>query len=199
MTIIEAKSLSKSYGKSRGIENLDLEVHEGEVFGFIGPNGAGKSTTIRALMGMIRPTGGTVRINGLDPIRDGKRLRADVGYVPSEVGYYEKMSVAELVKYVSGFHERECSRRIEEMVDRLEIDTSKNLTDLSTGNRKKVAIVLATMHSPKLLILDEPTSSLDPIAQGVLFEILEEENDSGTTVFFSSHVPPYVRIVVTSS
>lgn len=148
MKAIEAENLSKFYGKSRGIENLDLQVDEGEVFGFIGPNGAGKSTTIRVLMGMLRATNGSVRVMGLDPFSDGKRLRADVGYVPAEVSYYEKMHVAELVRYASDFHAKDCSRRIDVIVDRFDIDTSRKLKDLSTGNRKKVAILLAVMHSP---------------------------------------------------
>jgi ABC-2 type transport system ATP-binding protein len=166
-------------------------VEEGEVFGFIGPNGAGKSTTIRVLLNLIYPTSGQARVLGLDAVADTTKIRAQVGYLPAEVGYYEDMRVRQLLEYSAGFYgmaPAETRRRISELAQAFELDTSRRAQDLSTGNRRKVGVVLALLHRPKLLILDEPTGGLDPLMQARLFEVLGEENARGTTVFFSSHV-----------
>lgn len=186
--MIEIKELTKYYGKSRGIENVSFTVDEGEVFGFIGPNGAGKSTTIRLLLGLIFPTSGTATIFGKDCHKYGPEIRREIGYLPSEVFYYDKMKVHELLKYSAKFYKKDCSKRIKELSDIMELDLNRRIEDLSYGNKKKVGIVQGLLHSPKLIILDEPTSGLDPLMQQKFFNIIQEENKKGTTVLFSSHI-----------
>jgi len=191
MPAIETVGLRKFYGKARGIEDVSLTVDEGEIFGFIGPNGAGKSTTIRVLLNLIFPTAGEARVLGLDPVTEGRAIRAQIGYLPAEVGYYEDMTVRSLLEYSAGFYGMDAAAtrsRINELCGAFELDTKRNTHALSSGNRRKVGIVAALLHRPKLLILDEPTGSLDPLMQARLFEVLGEENRRGTTVFFSSHV-----------
>ncbi len=188
MNIIETQNLTKFYGKSKGIENVTLSVKQGEIFGFIGPNGAGKSTTIRTMMGLIFPTSGTAKIFGLDCTKEGPKIRQDVGYLPSEVFYYDKMKVLDLLKYTEGFYEKDCTKRMYELADIMELDLKKRIEDLSYGNKKKVGIVQGLLHSPKLIVLDEPTSGLDPLMQKKFFDIIEGENKNGATVFFSSHI-----------
>ena len=187
MSVIETHGLTKSYGINRGISGIDLTVSEGDFFGFIGPNGAGKSTTIRVLFNFIFPTSGSACIFGLDCVRDSKKIKKTVGYVPSEVNYYKQMSVKELLSYAVSFHENVDMARLKKLTDFFEIDSAKKIGELSLGNRKKVAIVQALLHKPKLLILDEPTNGLDPLMQNRLFETLSQENRDGTTIFFSSH------------
>lgn len=188
MNIIETQNLTKYYGKAKGIENVSLEVKEGEIFGFIGPNGAGKSTTIRTLMGLIFPTSGKAKIFGMDCTVEGPKIRRDVGYLPSEVFYYDKMRVVDLLKYTAGFYEKDCRGRMHELSEIMELDLKKRIEDLSYGNKKKVGIVQGLLHSPKLIVLDEPTSGLDPLMQKKFFDIIENENKNGATVFFSSHI-----------
>jgi len=188
MNAIEIKSLTKQYGTSRGIIDVDLQVQEGEVFGFIGPNGAGKSTTIRTVLNFIKPTKGEAQILGLDCFTQSEKIKRQIGYLPSEVHYYDDMKVKELLNYSASFYKKECSQKIAELCDALELSTDKKLEELSFGNKKKVGIVQALLHEPKLLILDEPTSGLDPLMQNKFFEILKEENKKGVTIFFSSHV-----------
>lgn len=188
MHIIETTDLTKYYGKAKGIENVSLTVNEGEIFGFIGPNGAGKSTTIRTLMGLIFPTSGTAQIFGKNIIGNGPELRQEIGYLPSEVFYYDKMKVIDLLNYTAGFYKKECKERMMELAEIMELDTSRRIEDLSYGNKKKVGIVQGLLHSPKLIVLDEPTSGLDPLMQQKFFDIIREENKKGSTVFFSSHI-----------
>ncbi|MDP4153036.1 MAG: ABC transporter ATP-binding protein [Bacillota bacterium] len=188
MNVIEIKNLTKSYGKSRGIENISLSVEEGEIFGFIGPNGAGKSTTIRTLLSLIYPTSGSATIFGKDCIKYASDIAKDIGYLPSEVFYYDNMRVRDLLKYAASFYKKDCKARINELCDRLELDQSKKIEDLSFGNRKKVGIVQGLLHEPKLIILDEPTSGLDPLMQKTFFNLLKEENEKGATILFSSHI-----------
>ena len=191
MAAIETTHLKKYYGKSRGIEDVTLTVNEGEIFGFIGPNGAGKSTTIRTLLNLIFPTAGQAKVLGLDAVTESEKIRAQVGYLPAEVGYYEDMTVRGLLEYSGSFYgiaAADARRRAAELAETFELDTSRRAHTLSTGNRKKVGICLALLHSPKLLILDEPTSGLDPLMQRRLLEVLQAENKRGVTVFFSSHV-----------
>lgn len=191
MPAIETVSLRKYYGKSRGIEDVSLQVQQGEIFGFIGPNGAGKSTTIRILLNLIFPTSGQARVLGLDAVKDTVAIRRQVGYLPAEVGYYDDMAVRSLLDYSASFYELDRSmalRRIGDLSDAFELNLRPAARTLSAGNRRKVGIVLALLHQPKLLILDEPTISLDPLMQARLFEVLAQENGRGTTVFFSSHV-----------
>lgn len=187
MYAIETQRLTKFYGKDRGIIDLDLMIEPGEIFGFIGPNGAGKSTTIRTLLGLIFPTSGSGRIFGMDIVKESKEIKKQVGYMPSEVNYYEKMDVHELLSFSADFYGQDCESRIDELADIFMLDLHRKIVDLSRGNRKKVSILQSLIHRPKLLILDEPTSGLDPLMQAKFFDILREENSKNTTIFFSSH------------
>lgn len=187
MNVIEIKNLTKSYGKSRGIIDVNLSVEEGEIFGFIGPNGAGKSTTIRTLLGLIYPTSGSATIFGKS-CTEHPEVRQELGYLPSEVFYYDNMRVIDLLKYSASFYKKDCTKRIKELADAMDLDLKKKIDDLSFGNKKKVGIVQGLLHEPKLIILDEPTSGLDPLMQQRFFELIAEENKKGATVFFSSHI-----------
>jgi len=188
-SMININNLSKYYGKSRGIEDINLEVSEGDIFGFIGPNGAGKSTTIRILLNMIFPTSGTASIMGMDVIKDSKKIKYHIGYIPSDANLYDKMDVQEFLKYCGNFYKiKNCDQRIAELAEWLELDLKRKMAELSMGNKKKVSIVQSLIHSPKLLILDEPTTGLDPLMQAKFFELLHAENTKGVTIFFSSHV-----------
>ena len=188
MSIIEVNHLTKFYGKSRGIVDVAFNVEEGEIFGFIGPNGAGKSTTIRLFLSLIYPTSGDAKIFGKDCIQYGPEIRQDIGYLPSEVFYYEGMKVLDLLKYSASFFKKDCTTRMYELAELMELDLKRRINDLSYGNKKKVGIVQGLLHSPKLIILDEPTSGLDPLMQHKFFTLIREENKRGATVFFSSHI-----------
>ena len=188
MSVIEVDRLTKYYGKSRGIVDVSFSEEEGEIFGFIGPNGAGKSTTIRLLLSLIHPSSGRARIFGKDVVAHGPEIRRDIGYLPSEVHYYEGMKVADLLKYSASFYDRDCTQRIRELSETMELEMNRRISDLSYGNKKKVGIVQGLLHSPKLLFLDEPTAGLDPLMQRRFFELIRRENARGVTVFFSSHI-----------
>ncbi len=188
MLAIETKGLTKYYGRSRGIIELDLQVREGEIYGFIGPNGAGKSTTIRLLLNFIYPTSGSGKIFGKDCIKDTLEIKRDIGYIPPEVLYYDDMTVHGLLEYSATFYKKDCKKRMHELAEIFELDIERPIDDLSLGNRKKVAIIQAIQHRPKLLIMDEPTSGLDPLMQSNFFKVLEEEREAGASIFFSSHV-----------
>lgn len=188
MVVIETKNLTKYYGESLGIKGVNLHVEEGEIFGFIGPNGSGKSTTIRILMGLIYPTWGEAKLFGKDAIKYGPEVRKDIGYLPSEIFYYDKMKVKDLLSYSASFYGKDCTERIKELSDIMELDLNRRIEDLSYGNKKKVGIVQGLLHEPKLIILDEPTGGLDPLMQQKFFNIIKEENKKGATVFFSSHI-----------
>ena len=188
MSIIEVTNLTKYYGKSRGIVDVSFSEEEGEIFGFIGPNGAGKSTTIRLLLSLIHPTSGIAQVFGKDVTTHGPEIRRDIGYLPSEVYYYEGMKVKELLKYSASFFEGDCTQRIKELSDIMELEQNRRISDLSYGNKKKVGIVQGLLHSPKLLFLDEPTAGLDPLMQRKFFDLIRQENARGVTVFFSSHI-----------
>lgn len=186
--ILEIKNLTKYYGKVLGVKDLSLTLYEGEVFGFIGPNGAGKSTTIRSIMNLINKTEGCVLINGKELNKDNIALKELIGYLPSEIHLYEDLSVKEMLDYHESFYKKNCHKRRKELVKKLKLDESKKIEELSLGNSKKLGIVLAFMHEPKLLILDEPTSGLDPIMQQIFYDLLKEEKDKGTTIFYSTHI-----------
>lgn len=191
MNIIETKKLTKYYGKSLGIADVDLTVKEGEIFGFIGPNGAGKSTTIRTLLGLIHPTSGSAKIFGRDITKFGPEILNEVGYLPSEVFYYDDMRVIDLLKYSGSFYKKpsvEIDKRIKELANYLDLDLKKKIDDLSYGNKKKVGIIQGLLHEPKLIILDEPTGGLDPLMQQRFFDLLRAENKKGATILFSSHI-----------
>ncbi len=186
--VIELDNLTKYYGKHRGIDGLSFAVEEGEIFGFIGPNGAGKSTTIRTLLALIFPSSGSASIFGKDCIKEAPAIARDVGYLPSEVFYYDGMKVIDLLKYAAGFYKKDCMPRIKELAARLDLDLTRKIEDLSYGNKKKVGIVQGLLHAPKLIILDEPTGGLDPLMQQTFFELLREENKKGVSILFSSHI-----------
>jgi ABC-2 type transport system ATP-binding protein len=188
MSIIEINKLTKYYGKSRGIVDVSFNVEEGEIFGFIGPNGAGKSTTIRLFLSLIYPSSGSAKIFGKDCIQYGPEIRQDIGYLPSEVFYYEGMKVLDLLEYSASFYNKDCTKRLHELADIMELDLKRKIDDLSYGNKKKVGIVQGLLHQPKLLLLDEPTSGLDPLMQQKFFNLAREENKRGATIFFSSHI-----------
>ena len=195
MNVIEINKLSKSYGKSRGIVDVSFNVEEGEIFGFIGPNGAGKSTTIRTLLALIYPTSGSATIFGKDCIKYSSEILKDIGYLPSEVFYYDGMKVIDLLRYSASFYKKDCSKKMVDIAKALDLDLHKKIEDLSFGNKKKVGIVQGLLHSPKLIILDEPTSGLDPLMQQNFFELIKEENKNGATVLFSSHILSEVQKV----
>lgn len=188
MNVIETNGLTKFYGKSRGIVDLNLKVEQGEFFGFIGPNGAGKSTSIRILLGLIKSNSGNAKIFGKDITSHKNEILADVGYLPSDTAFYPGMRVKEVIKFSADLRKTDCSKEAKNLCERLELDTSKRMDQLSFGNRKKVAIVCALQHCPQLCILDEPTGGLDPLMQREFFEILKERNSNGATIFLSSHV-----------
>ena len=188
MSIIEVNHLTKYYGKSRGIVDVSFNVEEGEIFGFIGPNGAGKSTTIRLFLSLIYPTKGDAKIFGKDCIKYGPEIRQEIGYLPSEVFYYEGMKVLDLLKYSASFYKKDCTQRLHDLADLMELDLKRRIDDLSYGNKKKVGIVQGLLHQPKLIILDEPTAGLDPLMQHKFFNLIQEENKRGATIFFSSHI-----------
>ena len=188
MSIIELNNLTKYYGKHRGIENVSLSVEDGEIFGFIGPNGAGKSTTIRLLVNLIYPTSGDAKVFGKDVVKFGPEIREEIGYLPSEVFYYERMKVIDLLKYSASFYKKDCTDRIHKLSEIMELDLKRRIDDLSYGNKKKVGIVQGLLHTPKVILLDEPTSGLDPLMQQKFFDLIREENKNGATVFFSSHI-----------
>lgn len=188
MNVIETKGLTKYYGKSRGIIDLNLSVAEGEFFGFIGPNGAGKSTTIRTLLGLIKKSGGSAEIFGKSIETSKKEILAEVGYLPSEAVFYFGMKVKNVIKLSADLRKKDCRKESEVLCERLGLDTEKKVEELSFGNRKKVAIVCALQHKPRLCVLDEPTGGLDPLMQREFFSILKERNAEGTTIFLSSHI-----------
>ena len=188
MNVIETKGLTKYYGKSRGIIDLNLSVTEGEFFGFIGPNGAGKSTTIRTLLGLIKKSSGSAEIFGRNVETNKKEILAEVGYLPSEAVFYSEMRVKDVIKLSADLRKKDCKKEAKVLCERLGLDTEKKVEELSFGNRKKVAIVCALQHKPRLCVLDEPTGGLDPLMQREFFTILKERNAEGVTIFLSSHI-----------
>ena len=188
MNAIQTENLTKFYGRHRGIEDISLKVAEGDFFGFIGPNGAGKSTTIRTLLGLISPTGGSARVFGKDIVRDRLEILSEVGYLPSEAIFYNGMRVKELLEFSAKLRKKDCRREAKLLCERLSLDPGRKISELSLGNRKKVGIVLALQHKPRLYILDEPTGGLDPLMQQEFYRILRERSDEGATVFLSSHI-----------
>lgn len=188
MKAIKTHKLTKHYKNNIGIQDIDMNINEGEIFGFIGPNGSGKSTLIRTLLNFLYPTSGEGEVLGFDIIKDSKKIKEMIGYVPSEVKYYAKVTVKDMIEYARGFKQDVYSQQeIDMLVKNLDIDIHKKMDELSLGNKKKVAILQALIGRPKILILDEPTSGLDPLMQSKLFKMLLDIKASGGTVFFSSH------------
>ena len=188
MDAIKTNGLTKYYGKVRGIADVNLAVTEGDFFGFIGPNGAGKSTTIRTLLGLISPTSGSAHVLGKDVTKQRTEILSEVGYLPSETNFYHGMRVSEILTLSAKLHKKDCKQEAATLCERLSLDTTRKIEELSFGNRKKVGIVCALQHKPRLYILDEPTSGLDPLMQKEFYTILQERNEAGATVFLSSHV-----------
>ena len=186
--VIETAKLTKYYGRNIGVKDLDLEVVEGEKFGFIGPNGAGKSTTIRLLLGLIKPSSGDSYVFGKSVRKNKVEILSDIGYMQSESNFYGEMKVGELIKFSANLRNKDCKEEAKKLIDRFELDTKKKIRELSLGNRKKVNIVCAMQHKPTLYILDEPTSGLDPLMQKEFWNLVEERNREGATFFLSSHV-----------
>jgi ABC-2 type transport system ATP-binding protein len=185
---IRITGLVKHFGAIEAVRGIDVEVHPGEVFGFVGPNGAGKSTTIRCLLDLIRPTSGSIEVLGRAPRRDGVEIRRHIGYVPGELRLPERMTARQLVSSVGRLRGGLDAALVDSIVTRLQIDLDRPTRDLSSGNRRKVAVLLAFAPRPALLILDEPTSGLDPLMQHEFLALVAEARDAGATVFLSSHV-----------
>ncbi|MBU6348225.1 MAG: ABC transporter ATP-binding protein [Actinomycetales bacterium] len=185
---ISISNLTKMYGNTVGVRDISFEVMPGEVLGFLGPNGAGKTTAMRVLVGLIHATSGTARILGVDIQAANPALRADIGYLPGALELYRHLSAADLLHFLASMRRLDCSKQITSLANRLDLDLSKRLSDLSKGNRQKVGVIQAFMHQPKVLILDEPTGGLDPLVQREFEDILNSARDNGAGVLLSSHV-----------
>lgn len=186
--VIRIENLTKSYGKKRGVTDISLAVKEGEIFGFIGPNGAGKSTTIRSMLGFLNFDKGAITILGKDSVKEHVGILKEVGYMPSEALFYPTMKVSEVIKFAADARGLDCREEAEMLCERLQLDTGKRIKELSLGNRKKVSIVCAMQHKPKLFVFDEPSSGLDPLMQSTFFELIKEYVKKGATCFLSTHV-----------
>ncbi len=189
MYALELLDLTKNYGKNRGINKVSLQVEEGDIFGFIGPNGAGKSTAIRLVMQLLQPDSGSIRIFGRSVERDAPDIRREIGYLPSEVNLYSDLNGLQMLDFTArAFGLNLKQTKAQEYAEMLQFDMHKKIKSYSLGNRKKLGIIQSLLHEPKLLILDEPTSGLDPLMQHQFFQLLEELNRKGMTIFFSTHV-----------
>ncbi|SCX02285.1 ABC-2 type transport system ATP-binding protein [Lachnospiraceae bacterium YSD2013] len=186
--VIRIENLTKSYGKKRGVTDITLTVKEGEIFGFIGPNGAGKSTTIRSMLGFLNFDKGAITILGKDSVKEHVGILKEVGYMPSEALFYPTMKVSEVIKFAADARGLDCREEAEMLCERLQLDTGKRIKELSLGNRRKVSIVCAMQHKPKLFVFDEPSSGLDPLMQSTFFELIKEYVKKGATCFLSTHV-----------
>lgn len=188
MNAVEIKNLTKNYGKARGVMDVSFSVKEGDIFGFLGPNGAGKSTTIRSMLGFIRFESGSIQILGRDIKTHKSEILKEVGYMPSEAMFYPSMKVADVIKMAADVRKKDCSKEARKLCERLQIDTDKRISELSLGNRKKVSIVCAMQHKPRLFIFDEPTSGLDPLMQTEFFNLIKEYVSKGATCMLSTHI-----------
>lgn len=192
-TVIRTKDLTKNYGNQRGIFDLNLEVFGGEVFGYLGPNGAGKTTTIRTLLDFIRPTKGSASILGSDSRADSVKIKREIGYVPGELELYDNMTGEEFLRYLASLRGGVNWKFVEELAKRLNSNLKQPISSLSHGNKQKIGLIQAFMHKPKLLVLDEPTTGLDPIVQHEFTHMIAEVKSEGRTVFLSSHILPEVE------
>ena len=186
--VIHTERLTKSYGPHRGITELDLDVQEGEIFGFLGPNGAGKTTTMRVLLDLIRPTSGRAEVFGLDTTADAVAIHRRIGYLPGEFDLYDRLTGAQTIEYFANLRGGVDAGYVAELIERLDLDPSRRFKEYSRGNKQKVGLVVALQHRPVLLILDEPTAGLDPLVQQTFFAIVREARSEGRTVFLSSHI-----------
>lgn len=193
--VIEIENLTKNYGKNRGINDVSFSIEEGDIFGFLGPNGAGKSTTIRTLLGLIKKDAGKARIFGreIGSNKDFECILKDVGYMPSEAMFYPEMKVSDTIKFAANVRRKDCDDEARMLCEKLQLDVNKKIEELSLGNRKKVSIVCAMQHKPKLFVFDEPTSGLDPLMQAEFFELINEYVKNGATCMLSTHVLSEVK------
>ncbi len=191
---ISTTDLTKFYGIHRGISGVSLDIKEGEVFGLLGPNGAGKTTCIRIFLDFIRPTSGSATILGMDSRSDSVEIRRNVGYLPGDFITYEKLTAEELLQYFANLRGGHL-RKAKVLAERFDLDLSRKIGELSRGNRQKVGLIQAFMSDPKLLILDEPTTGLDPLLQQEFHTLVLEEAEAGKTLFVSSHVLPEVEVI----
>jgi len=200
-SVIEIRGLTKTYGAGRkatlALSQLDLTVKRGEIFGYLGPNGAGKTTTIRLLLDLIRPSAGSAKIFGLDIRADSVEIHRRIGFLPGELNLWEGRTGEQIINYVASVRgdSRGIVKHADELAERLDLDTSKRVRDLSSGNKRKLGLVISMMHSPELLILDEPTGGLDPLVQQTFHEMMDEYRAKGKTVFLSSHVLSEVQAI----
>jgi len=188
MNVIETERLTKSYGKQRGIIEVDLAVGQGEVFGFLGPNGAGKTTTIRTLLDLIRPTSGRARVFGIESSADPVAIHRRIGYLPGEFALYDRLTGSQHLEYFANLRGGVDRTYQASLIERFDLDPSRRFKEYSKGNKQKVGVIIALQHRPELLLLDEPTSGLDPLVQQTFFATLRETVQSGATVFLSSHI-----------
>lgn len=187
MPTINISGLTRDYGHSRGVFDLDITVEKGEVYGFLGPNGSGKTTALRHVMGFLEPEAGFCQVQGLDCWKEREKIQEDLGYIPGEISFLEDMAADDYLDFLLRYR-RAAGERKEEMMERFELDPHQKIKKLSKGNKQKVAIVSAFMHDPDILILDEPTSGLDPLMQQRFVELIHEERRAGKTVLMSSHI-----------
>ena len=186
--VIEIRQLTKDYGNNRGIFDVSLSVKKGEVFGFLGPNGAGKSTTIRHLMGFIQADQGSCQINGLDCLRDHARIQQALGYLPGEIAFMDDMTGLEFIKFMAKMKGMTDLTKAYELMERFELNPQGKIKKMSKGMKQKIGIICAFMHDPELLVVDEPSSGLDPLMQNRFIELVLEEKQRGKTIFMSSHI-----------
>ena len=186
--VIHTEKLTKSYGPHRGITELDLDVQEGEIFGFLGPNGAGKTTTMRVLLDLIRPTSGRAEVFGIETTADPVAIHRRIGYLPGEFDLYDRLTGAQTIAYFANLRGGVDAGYVAELIERLDLDPSRRFKEYSKGNKQKVGLVVALQHKPDLLILDEPTSGLDPLVQQTFFGMVREARSEGRSVFLSSHI-----------
>lgn len=187
-SVVKIDHVTKSYGKNRGVADVSLEIQEGDIFGFLGPNGAGKSTIIRSMLGFLKLNSGKITILGMDSVKDREKILAEVGYMPSEAWFYGSMRVGDVILYAADARGLDCREEAGMLCERLKVDTHKRIKELSLGNRKKVSIVCAMQHKPRLFVFDEPTGGLDPLMQKHFFELVREYVDQGATCLLSTHV-----------
>lgn len=190
--IIEITNLSKTYGRHRGVENVSFSVEAGDIYGFLGPNGAGKSTTIRSMLGFLDYEG-EIKIFGKNAKTEKEEILKSIGYMPSEAMFYQSMKVKDVIKFAADMRKMNCSEEANKLCERLKVDVNRKINELSLGNRKKVSIVCAMQHQPKLFIFDEPTSGLDPLMQNTFFSLINEYVEAGTTCLLSTHVLSEVK------
>jgi ABC-2 type transport system ATP-binding protein len=188
MSMIEVKNLTRDYGNQKGVFNVSLSLERGEAFGFLGPNGAGKTTTIRHLMGFLRPKAGSCSIDGLDCWKNSAEIQRGLGYIPGEINFFDDMTGINYLQFIARYRGAKNDGRMKELIDRFDLDARGKIKKMSKGMKQKVGIVSAFMHDPEVLILDEPSSGLDPLMQSRFIELMNEEKARGKTILMSSHM-----------